>query len=122
MFATVTVQLGDTREVVALPASAITYNPYGDAVFVLQPAPDRERHEAEPSGSEGDGAQTVFVAHRIFVKTGETRNAKVEIREGVQPGDLVVTAGQLKLKDNARVLIDDDAKEEGIPVASTRTR
>jgi len=122
MFATVTVQLGDTREVVALPASAITYNPYGDAVFVLQPAPDRERHEAEPSGSEGDGAQTVFVAHRIFVKTGETRNAKVEIREGVQPGDLVVTAGQLKLKENARVLIDDDAKEEGVPVASTRTR
>jgi multidrug efflux pump subunit AcrA (membrane-fusion protein) len=56
------------------------------------------------------------------VKTGETRNAKVEIREGVKPGDLVVTAGQLKLKDNARVLIDDDAKEEGIPVASTRTR
>jgi membrane fusion protein (multidrug efflux system) len=122
MFAEVTVQLGDTREVVALPASAITYNPYGDAVFVLQPAPDRERHEAEPSGGEGDGAQTVFVAHRIFVKTGETRNAKVEIREGVQPGDLVVTAGQLKLKDNARVVIDDDAQEEGIPVASTRTR
>jgi membrane fusion protein (multidrug efflux system) len=122
MFAAVTVQLGDTREVAALPASAITYNPYGDAVFVLQPAPDRERHEADPPGGEGDGAKTVFVAHRIFVKTGETRNAKVEIREGVKPGDLVVTAGQLKLKDNARVLIDDDAKEEGIPVASTRTR
>ena len=122
MFAEVTVQLSDTREVVALPASAITYNPYGDAVFVLQPATDRERHAAEPSGGEGGGAQTVFVAHRIFVKTGETRNAKVEIREGVKPGDLVVTAGQLKLKDNARVVIDDDAQEEGIPVARTRTR
>jgi membrane fusion protein (multidrug efflux system) len=116
MFAAVTVQLGDTREVVVLPASAITYNPYGDAVFVLQPAPDSEHHAA------GDGAQTVFVAHRIFVKTGETRNDKVEIREGVQPDDLVVTAGQLKLRDNARVLIDDDAQAGGIPVASSRTR
>jgi membrane fusion protein (multidrug efflux system) len=122
MFAAVTVQLGDTREVVVLPASAITYNPYGDAVFVLQPAPDPEHHAAGPSGGGGDGAQTVFVAHRIFVKTGETRNDKVEIREGVQPDDLVVTAGQLKLRDNARVLIDDDAQAGGIPVASSRTR
>jgi membrane fusion protein (multidrug efflux system) len=56
------------------------------------------------------------------VKTGETRNDKVEIREGVQPDDLVVTAGQLKLRDNARVLIDDDAQAGGIPVASSRTR
>jgi membrane fusion protein (multidrug efflux system) len=122
MFAAVTVQLGDTREVVVLPASAITYNPYGDAVFVLQPAPDPEHHAAGPSGGGGDGAQTVFVAHRIFVKTGEIRNDKVEIREGVQPDDLVVTAGQLKLRDNARVLIDDDAQAGGIPVASSRTR
>jgi membrane fusion protein (multidrug efflux system) len=89
---------------------------------VLQPAPNRERHAAEPSGGEGDGAKPVFVAKRIFVKTGESREAKVEIREGVKPGDLVVTAGQLKLRDNARVVIDDDAKKAGIPVASTHTR
>lgn len=122
MFAEVTVQLGDTREVVALPASAITYNPYGDAVFVLKPAPDSAGDAAEPSSGEDTTSKKVFVANRIFVKTGDTRNAKVEIREGVEAGDRVVTAGQLKLRDGARVVIDNDAAVEGTPVASTRTR
>jgi membrane fusion protein (multidrug efflux system) len=56
------------------------------------------------------------------VKTGDTRNAKVEIRQGVKPGDMVVTAGQLKLQDDARVVIDNAAEVEGTPVALTRTR
>jgi membrane fusion protein, multidrug efflux system len=120
MFAAVTVQLGETREVVALPASAITSNPYGDAVFVLQPATDSGRNQDERP--HGDGSKKVFIAHRIFVKMGSTRNAKVEIQEGVTPGDMVVTAGQLKLKDNTRVVIDNAADVEGTPVASISTR
>ena len=56
------------------------------------------------------------------MKTGDTRSDKVEIREGVKPGDLVVTAGQIKLQDNARVVIDNDAEVEGIPVANISTR
>jgi membrane fusion protein (multidrug efflux system) len=122
MFAEVTVQLGTTRQVVALPASAITYNPYGDAVFVLQPAPEPEPRAAEPSSGGDKGRKKVFIAHRIFVKTGSTRNAQVEIREGVKPGDVVVTAGQIKLKDNARVVIDDNAEAKGTPATMTSTR
>jgi membrane fusion protein (multidrug efflux system) len=122
MFAEVTVQLGETRHVVALPASAVTYNPYGDAVFVLQPAPDSEGKGDESASGADTESKQVFVANRVFVKTGDTRNAKVEIRQGIKPGDMVVTAGQLKLQDDARVVIDNAAEVEGTPVALTRTR
>ncbi len=122
MFAEVTVQLGQTRQVVALPASAISYNPYGDAVFVLQPATDPGRDEDQGSNGEANGPKEVFVANRIFVKTGETRDPKVEILAGVKAGDIVATAGQLKLRDGARVVIDNAAKVEGTPAALTSTR
>jgi RND family efflux transporter MFP subunit len=122
MFAEVTVQLGQTRQVVALPASAISYNPYGDAVFVLQPASDPGRDEDQGSNGEANGPKEVFVANRIFVKTGETRDPKVEILAGVKAGDMVVTAGQLKLRDGARVVIDNAANVEGTPAALTSTR
>jgi membrane fusion protein (multidrug efflux system) len=121
MFAEVTVQLGETREVVALPASAITSNPYGDAVFVLQPVSDSgHSQDARPHG--GDRSEEVFIANRVFVKTGSSRDMMVEIREGVKAGDMVVTAGQIKLQDNVRVVIDNAANVEGMPVVSTHTR
>jgi membrane fusion protein (multidrug efflux system) len=42
-------------------------------------------------------------AQRVEVKTGVRREAQVEILQGLAPGDLVVTAGQLKLRDGAAV-------------------
>ena len=47
------------------------------------------------------------VARQVGVKTGIRRAAEVEIVEGLAPGDLVVVAGQFKLRD-------------GTPVAATR--
>lgn len=42
-------------------------------------------------------------AERVDVRTGVRRNAMVEIVDGLQPGDVVVTAGQLKLRDGVAV-------------------
>jgi membrane fusion protein (multidrug efflux system) len=39
------------------------------------------------------------------VTVGIRRNAQVELREGVQPGDAIVTAGQMKLRDGAPVTV-----------------
>jgi len=39
------------------------------------------------------------------VRVGIRRNGQVELREGVSPGDTVVSAGQLKLRDGAAVTI-----------------
>ena len=48
---------------------------------------------------------TADKAARVKVKIGLRRDAQVEITEGLQAGDVVVTAGQLKLRDGATVRI-----------------
>jgi membrane fusion protein (multidrug efflux system) len=48
---------------------------------------------------------TADKAARVKVKTGLRRDTPVEITEGLQAGDVVVTAGQLKLRDGATVRI-----------------
>jgi len=52
---------------------------------------------------------TADTAARVKVKTGLRRDTQVEITEGLQAGDVVVTAGQLKLRDGATVRIGGPA-------------
>ena len=44
-------------------------------------------------------------AQRVMVKTGQRRDAMVEVVEGLVPGAVVVTAGQLKLRDGSAVKV-----------------
>ncbi|BBA33984.1 secretion protein HlyD [Methylocaldum marinum] len=116
MFADVIVTLPDEHRVVTVPNTAISYSPYGDVAFLIReenpageaaPAPPSDnRVEPAVSSSETRDAR-VYRVERVFVTTGERRGLKVEIRKGIAPGDRVVTSGQLKLGDGARVLISD---------------
>jgi len=92
MFGSVDVQLPATEKVITLPLTAIVYNPYGNAVYVV-----------ERPGKEG-GDLTV---RQQFVQTGATRGDQVAITKGVKPGDVVVTAGQLKLRNGTTVVINN---------------
>jgi len=98
MFANVVVEVGQELRHLALPQSALTYNPYGASVFIVQAA-DAKEH--------GAGALTV---KQQFVETGPTRGDQVAILKGLQEGDRVVTSGQLKLKNGALVLIDNSVQ------------
>jgi len=67
-----------------------------------------------PSGSD----QFVFrvvdgKAQRVKIKTGVRRNAKVEVVEGLGPEDLVVTAGQLKIRDGVPVRVVEPGAGKG---------
>ena len=97
-----------------LPRTAIVYSLYGDSVFVVKPAP-----AAAPSAQSGAGAVRHrcgsgacfsggrrLVVERRFVKLGATRGERIAIEEGVQAGEQVVTAGQIKLQPNSPVAID----------------
>jgi membrane fusion protein (multidrug efflux system) len=94
MFANVAVASGAAQSYVTLPQTAITYNPYGDTVYVVQ------------HGKDAKG-QPALVAQQIFVTTGDTRGDQVAIISGVKPGDVVVTAGQVKLHNGAVVDINN---------------
>ena len=100
LFGEVAVQLPQREEVVTLPQTAINYNPYGDVIFVL-----------EETDEEIDG-QPVFSASRRFVTTGGKRGDQVAISKGIDSGDLVVTVGQHKLREGARVRINNEVKPD----------
>lgn len=84
MFARVRLILQERPAVPVLPEEALVPAP-GDTQYVY-----RVR----------DG-----VARRVEVKTGARREAVVEVVDGVAVGDLVVTAGHLKLRDGAPVRV-----------------
>jgi membrane fusion protein (multidrug efflux system) len=94
MFATVTIDVGKPATLVTLPQTAITYNPYGDTVYILH---DGQDHDGKPA----------LIAQQSFVQVGDTRGDQVAILKGVAKGDRVVTAGQLKLHNGATVIVNN---------------
>jgi RND family efflux transporter MFP subunit len=101
MFAQVEVDSGSPEEVLTAPRTAIVYSLYGDNVFVVKPAPPKAG-EAQAASAEKDN----LIVERRFVRVGAARGERVAIREGLEPGDLVVTSGQIKLQPNFPVTID----------------
>jgi len=96
MYATVDIATGAPRNYVTLPQTAITYNPYGDTVYVVIDGKEKS----------ADG-KPQLVARQTFVTTGPTRGDQVAVVRGVEEGDMVVTAGQIKLHNGSVVLIDN---------------
>ena len=95
MFAEVEVLLPQRDEVVTIDRAAITYTPYGDSVFLAV---------------EKDGQ---LQAERRQVTTGLVQEGRAEILAGLQPGDRVVLAGQLKLRNGQAVQIDNEVLPAG---------
>jgi membrane fusion protein, multidrug efflux system len=95
MYATVDIETGAPQNYVTLPQTAITYNPYGDTVYIVD----------DKGGQAGGKPQ--LTARQTFVTTGATRGDQVAILKGVKNGDMVVTAGQIKLHNGSVVLIDN---------------
>jgi len=94
MFVQAEVSLGATRSAVALPASAISYAPYGDSVFVVTDQKDPKGH-------------TYRGVRQQFVRVGSARGDQVAVVSGVDPGDEVVTSGVFKLRNGVAVLVDN---------------
>jgi membrane fusion protein (multidrug efflux system) len=92
MFAEVSTVLPLRDNVLTLPRTAVTYNPYGESVFVVQQQ------------------ETGLVVQNRPVKTGEVRAGRVEILEGLRADDQVVAAGQNKLRNGQPVTIDNSVQ------------
>ncbi len=114
MIANLTVTTGASADVLTLPRTAIVYSLYGDNVFVVKPAPaspspsqSGERTASGAAAAAQAPAPGGLVVERRFVKVGATRDERIAIEEGVQAGEQVVTAGQIKLQANAPVTIDE---------------
>jgi membrane fusion protein (multidrug efflux system) len=97
MFVQTEVVLGPAATLVSVPASAISYAPYGDSVFVVADL----RNEA---------GQTYRGVRQQFVKLGPARGDQIAVVSGLQAGDEVVTSGVFKLRNGAAVQINNQAR------------
>jgi RND family efflux transporter MFP subunit len=105
MFANIEVTTGSPADVLTLPRTAVIYSLYGDNVYVVKPAPPPPAAAGEAQAATRDDKPALIVERR-FVRVGEARGERVAIDEGVKAGDLVVTAGQIKLQPNFPVTVD----------------
>jgi len=95
MFATATIGIGAPVPHVTVPATALSVNPYGTLVYTVH-----------PDGTDPDGKPKLMVRQQ-FVTTGDARGDQVAILKGLAAGDTVVIAGQLKLRNNIAVLVNN---------------
>ena len=86
MFVQAHVRLGEAQRVIALPATAISYAPYGDSVFVVTDLKDAN-------------GRTYRGVRQQVVKLGGARGDQVAVLSGVQPGDPLHTAERASLAD-----------------------
>jgi membrane fusion protein, multidrug efflux system len=94
MFASVQVQAGKAERYLTLPQTAVTYNPYGETVYVVE-------------SSKGPDGKAILTVKQTFITVGRTRGDQIAILKGIKEGDTVVTSGQLKLRNGAAVVINN---------------
>ena len=107
MFADVRVNSGEENRYLTLPQTSITFNPYGNTVFLVK-ASDK----AEDKDEKGN---TKLLAQQVFVTTGPRRGDQVAILKGIEPGAQVVTSGQVKLKNGTPLIIDNKVQPANSP-------
>lgn len=95
MYANVEIDSGAARPEITVPQTAITYNPYGNTVFVVT-----------QQGNDEHG-KPKMVATQRFVTLSDTRGDQVAVQSGLKIGEVVVIAGQMKLHNGSAVVIDN---------------
>jgi len=97
MFASVGIRVGNQEAHLTLPQSAITFNPYGETVFLVKPTGKKD----------ASGKPEMPTAQSVFVSTGARRGDQIAVLSGIKEGDEVVTSGQLKIKNGTPLIIDN---------------
>lgn len=95
MYGQTAIFIGETKEYLTLPQSAISYNPYGDLVYIVK-----------ETGKNKQG-EPILTVTQSFVKVGDTRGDQVAVLSGLEVNDIVVSSGQNKLKNGSVVKINN---------------
>lgn len=98
MFGKVELGLSESTDVIVIPGAAVVYSSYGNFVYVVTPGPK--------------GMNKV---QQQFVTLGDRRGDQVAVLKGVKAGDQVVTAGQIKLRNDIPVLINNQVRPDNNP-------
>jgi membrane fusion protein (multidrug efflux system) len=92
MFVNAAVGLPVRQKVLAIPATAVLYAPFGDSVFVV----------ADDNVVKGGKA-----LRQQFVRLGEKRGDFVAVASGLKEGEAIVSTGVFKLRNGQAVMVDN---------------
>ena len=95
MFGRVKVLLPQKHPTLFIPATAVSYAPYGNSVFVIEKKNDEKTK------------QESLILRQQFIRTGETRGDFVAITDGLKANELVVGSGVFKLRNGMNVVVDN---------------
>ncbi|MGA9854722.1 MAG: efflux RND transporter periplasmic adaptor subunit [Gammaproteobacteria bacterium] len=96
MYGDVQISIGRERHGVVVPNTAISYNTFGDYIYVVTPLEGNGKHE--------------LVVHQRVVQVSDERGSEALLAGGVQAGETVVTAGQSSLRDGAVVVVNNSVQ------------
>jgi len=102
MFVRGQLAFGQAEAVIALPASSISYAPYGNSVFVV-------------GELEGPNSTRYRGVRQQFVKVGSSRGDQVAVVSGLKAGDEVVSSGAFKLRNGAAVRVNNEVQPSNNP-------
>jgi membrane fusion protein (multidrug efflux system) len=109
MFARAVVTSGAMQRHLTLPQTAVIHNPYGTSVYLAVKQKDDK------------GAESL-VARQTFIQSGPTRGDQIAVLSGINEGDMVITSGQMKLKNGSSVRIDNSAAPLNNPAPTPQER
>lgn len=95
MFGRIKVLLPKNNPTLFVPATAVSYAPFGNSVFVI------EKKKDDKTGTES------LVLRQQFIRTGETRGDFVAVTDGLKAGEQVVSTGVFKLRNGMNVAVDN---------------
>ena len=101
----VAIEAGKTEHYLTLPQTAVTFNPYGSTVYLAM------------QDGKDDKGQPKLIARQTFITTGPARGDQVAVLTGVKEGDVVVTAGQLKLQAGTPLVVNNALQPSMNPTA-----
>lgn len=101
MFTSIEVEQPAKPNTLVLPTTAISYSLYGNSVFVIQQKMENGKVQTDKDG------EPILIVKRVFVTTGDEQGNLVVIKKGLKAGDTVVSAGEVKLANGTRVVINN---------------
>lgn len=106
MFVELTIHVGEERRYLTLPQTAISFNPYGEIVYIVT---------QEKKDTKNEKSKPILTVKQSFVTVGESRGDQIAVLTGLNEGDEVVTSGQLKLRNGSQVSINNTIQPNNSP-------
>ncbi|AUH72085.1 efflux RND transporter periplasmic adaptor subunit [Legionella sainthelensi] len=101
MFASIDISQPPIPNTVIVPSTSISYSLYGNAIYII---------EKNAEGKKNKDGSDLLTVKRVFVTIGEQQGNYTVIKKGIKAGQLVVSAGEIKLQNGTPVSINNEVK------------